>query len=71
MDIENEYYGKLQELLLENDALIRNEKVRALNRDFDAVKKQLETYLTKVVQETQTKPFTSIREAFDSIIASN
>ena len=71
VDIENEYYGKLKELLLENDALIRNEKVRALNRDFDAVKKQLETYLTKVVQETQTKPFTSIREAFDSIIAPN
>ena len=68
VDIENEYYGKLKELLAEDDAVIRNEKVRALNRDFDAVKKRLEIYLTEVVQKTKTKPFPSIQKAFDNII---
>lgn len=68
VDIENEYYEKLKELLVEDDAYIRNEKVRTLNQDFDAVKKRLETYLTKVAQETQTQPFPSIQEVFDSII---
>ncbi len=32
VDIENEYYEKLKELLAEEDAVIRSEKVRALNR---------------------------------------
>lgn len=68
VDIENEYYGKLKELLAENDALIRHEKVRALNRDFDAVKKRLESYLTQVVDEAQIKPFQSIKNAFKSLI---
>ena len=68
VDIENEYYGKLKELLAEDDAVIRNEKVRALNQDFDAVKKRLEIYLTEVVQKMQTKPFPSIQKAFDNII---
>lgn len=68
VDIENEYYGKLKELLAEEDAVIRSEKVQILNRDFEVVKKRLETYLTEVVQETQAKPFPSIQEAFDSII---
>lgn len=70
VDIENEYYGKLKELLAEEDAVIRNEKVRALNREFDAVKKRIEIYLTEVVQKTQTKLFPSIQEAFNSIIDS-
>lgn len=43
VDIENEYYGKLKELLAEDDAVIRNEKVRALNQDFDAVKSDLKS----------------------------
>ena len=68
VDIENEYYGKLKELLAEEDAVIRNEKVRGLNRDFDAVKKRLENYLAVIAQETQTEPFPSIRDAFDSLI---
>lgn len=68
VDIENEYYGKLKELLAEDDTVIRSEKVRALNREFDAVKKHLEIYLTEVVQKTQTKQFPSIQEAFNSII---
>ncbi len=71
VDIENEYYGKLKELLAEDDAVIRNEKVRALNRDFDAVKKRLENYLTQVVDEAKVEQFPSIQEAFDSIIAPN
>lgn len=68
VDIENEYYGKLKELLAEECAVIRSEKVRALNREFDVVKKRLEIYLTEVFQKTQTKPFSSIQRAFDSII---
>lgn len=71
VDIENEYYGKLKELLTENDAYIRNEKVRMLNQEFDIVKKRLEIYLTEVSQKTQTTPFPSIQEAFDSIIDPN
>lgn len=68
VDIENEYYRQLKELLSEDDAVIRNEKVRELNRDFDAVKRQLESYLTQVENEAQMEPFPSIRKAFDSII---
>ncbi len=68
VDIENEYYGKLKELLAEDDAVIRNEKVRALNRDFDAVKKRLESYLIQIVNEAPIKPFPSIQEAFKSLI---
>ncbi len=71
VDIENEYYGKLKELLAEEDAVIRSEKVRALNRDFDAVKKRLESYLTQVVNEAKVELFPSIQEAFDSIIDPN
>ena len=71
VDIENEYYGKLKELLAEEDAVIRNEKVRALNRDFDAVKKRLESYLTQVANETEIEQFPSIQEAFNSIIDPN
>lgn len=71
VDIENEYYEKLKELLVEDDAIIRNEKVRALNQDFDAIKKQLVNYLTLVVTETQIEPFQSIRKAFRSLIDIN
>lgn len=71
VDIENEYYGKLKELLAENDELVRHEKVRALNRDLDAVKKQLESYLTQVVDETQIEPFPAIQKAFERSIAPN
>ncbi len=71
VDIENEYYGKLKELFAEDDAIIRNEKVRVLNRDFDAVKKRLESYLTQVVNEAKVEQFPSIQEAFDSLIAPN
>lgn len=68
LDIENEYYGKLKALLAEDNDVLRNEKVRELNKDFAAVKKKLESYLTKEVDKTSMAPFPSIREAFDSII---
>lgn len=68
VDNENEYYGQLKELLSEDDAVIRNDKVRKLNRDFAAVKRQLKSYLTQVENEAQIEPFPSIRKAFDSII---
>lgn len=71
VDIENEYYGKLKELLAEEDAVIRNEKVRGLNRDFNAVKKRLESYLTQVVNKAKVEQFPSIQEAFNSIIDPN
>lgn len=69
VDIENEYYGQLKGLLAEDDAVIRNEKVRVLNRDFEDVKRRLESYLTQVVNEAQIEPFPSIRRAFDSIVS--
>lgn len=71
VDIENEYYGKLKELLAENDALVRNGKVRALNRDFEAVKRQLENYLTQITKNTKIEPFLAIQDAFNSPIDPN
>lgn len=71
VDIENEYYGKLKELLAEEDAVVRSEKVRALNRDFEAVKKRLENYLLQIVNEAKVEQFPSIQEAFNSIIDPN
>lgn len=68
VDIENEYYGKLKELIAEDNTIIRNEKVRVLNRNFDAVKRLLEGYLIKVVVEAEIKPHPSIQEIFTSII---
>mgnify|MGYP000807508393 CR=1 FL=1 len=68
VDIENEYYGKLKALLAEDNDVLRNEKVRNLNREFEAVKKKLESYLTKEVDKASIELLPSIREAFDSII---
>lgn len=68
VDIENEYYEKLKELLAEDDAVIRNEKVLALNQDFDAIKKRLESFLIQIVNETQIESFQSIKKAFRSLI---
>lgn len=56
VDIENEYYEKLKELLSENDAFVRTERVRALNQDIDAVKKRLESYLTQVFRKAKIEP---------------
>ena len=60
LDIENEYYAQLKELLAENNAMLRHEKVRKLNLDFDAVKKRLVSYLSEIVPEIELKPFPSI-----------
>ncbi|MDO4771158.1 AbiH family protein [Porphyromonas sp.] len=68
VDIENEYYENLKELLQENDTLIREEKVQKLNQDFDIVKEELEKYLTKIVEEAKPTRFGSIQKAFDSVI---
>lgn len=68
VDIENEYYEKLKDLLEENDTLKRNEKVRKLNQEFKAIKKSLETYLTRIVEQADLKPIDSIQEAFDTLI---
>lgn len=71
LDIENEYYTKLKVLLAEDDAVLRNGKVRELNKDFDAVKKRLESYLTQIIGEAQIEPIPAIREVFDSLIEFN
>lgn len=71
LDIENEYYTKLKALLAEDDAVLRNGKVRELNKDFDAVKKHLESYLTQIIGEAQIEPIPAIREVFDSLIEFN
>lgn len=68
VDIENEYYEKLKDLLEENDILKRNEKVRKLNQEFKDIKKSLENYLTRIVNQADLKPIDSIQEAFDSLI---
>lgn len=71
VDIENEYYGKLKDLLAEDDATIRNQKILALNKDLDNVKDLLTRYLTQIVEETPIKPFHSIQKAFNSSISHN
>lgn len=71
VDIENEYYRQLKRLLKEDNAQSRNEKVRRLNQDFDAVKKLLEHYLTETMQNTEVTPYASIQMAFDSPVAPN
>lgn len=68
LDIENEYYAQLKELLAENNAMLRHEKVRKLNLDFDAVRKRLVSYLSEIVSEIELKPFPSIQDVFSSQI---
>ena len=68
VDIENEYYEKLKELLTESNAEIRHQKVQKLNQDFEAVKKLLEKYLIHVTEKTNLSPISSIQEAFNNLI---
>lgn len=68
VDIENEYYGKLKELLTESDAEIRHQEVQQLNQDFKAVKKLLEKYLIQVTEKTNSSSISSIQEAFNNLI---
>ena len=68
VDIENEYYGKLKELLAESDAETRHQKVQQLNQDFEAVKKLLEKYLIRIVGEINPSSISSVREIYESFI---
>ena len=71
LDIENEYYGRLKDILTENDTIQRNQKVRELNTEFEAIRKRLEKYLTDIVDKTQIQPLQSIRSALDTLIEPN
>lgn len=68
LDIENEYYVKLKMLLAESDTETRGQKVLKLNQEFDAVKKALERYLTKIVEYAKIQEKSSIKEAFKYLI---
>lgn len=68
VDIENEYYGQLKELLDEDNVDVRNEKVQALNKEFNAIKEQLGKYLAQIVEQEKIQPINSIRDAFSTLI---
>lgn len=68
VDIENEYYAALKELLQEEDSQKQNESIRTLNKDFDDVKGLLEDYLIKVTKSTEVSVYQSIRDAFSSYV---
>jgi|GEM_PF-3357130 len=68
VDIENEYYDKLKKLLSEEDSSKRNEKVKELNQDFDAVSKLLEKHLNRIIENANPEKHQSIQDAFTSFI---
>lgn len=68
VDIENEYYIAVKELLLEENLQIQRENICTLNKEFDGVKRLLEDYLTKVTKNTEVNVLPSIQEAFSSSI---
>lgn len=68
VDIENAYYKELTALLHESNEEQRKMQVRTLNQEFEAVKKRLEAYLSKVIQTTKPRPIDSIDDAFRSPI---
>ena len=68
VDIENEYYGKLKELLTENDADMRHHNILKLNQDFGAIKQLLEKYLMRVVKEVHPLTISSVQKAFNQPI---
>lgn len=61
VDIENEYYTALKELLQEESPQKQSESIRTLNKDFDDVKGLLEDYLTKVTKSTEVNVHQSIK----------
>lgn len=71
LDIENEYYEELKKILLDVDPNKRNKKVKQLNDEWDAVKKQLEEYLTKVTENNNIEQHQSIQGAFLSPLKSD
>jgi hypothetical protein len=67
LDIEQEYYDALKDLLPIKDPQTRKRSIKKLNGDFCAVKNLLEKYLTKASKaEVESKEFVSI--AFQSKI---
>lgn len=66
LDIENEYYDKLKNLLLDADPNRRNEIVKKLNDELKAVERQLEEHLTKVTENNNIEKHQSIKNAFSS-----
>ena len=64
VDIENEYYDALKELLHEENPQKQNESIRTLNKEFDSVKGLLEEYLTRITENTELKKHQSIQDAF-------
>lgn len=68
VDVENEYYNALKELLLEENLQKQSESIRTLNKEFDAVKGLLKDYLIRVTENTELKKYQSIQDAFLSFI---
>lgn len=68
VDIENEYYDALKELLQEENTQKQNESIRTLNKEFDSVKGLLEEYLTRITENTELKKHQSIQNAFSSYV---
>ena len=68
VDIENEYYSVLKELLQEENPQKQNESIRTLNKEFDDVKRLLEKYLTGIIEKTEIAKHQSIQDAFSSFV---
>lgn len=68
VDIENEYYEILKELLQEENPQKQNESIRMLNKEFDNVKGLLEEYLTRITENAELKKHQSIQDAFSSFV---
>lgn len=68
VDIENEYYDALKELLLVDNPQKQSESIQALNKEFGAVKGLLEDYLTRITENTELKKHKSIQDAFSSYV---
>lgn len=68
VDIENEYYKALKELLQEENYQKQNESIHTLNKEFDSVKRLLEKYLTRITENTELKKHQSIQDAFSSYV---
>ncbi|MFY1611772.1 AbiH family protein [Macellibacteroides fermentans] len=66
LDIENEYYEMLKKILTDEASSKRNEKVKKLNDEWDAVKMLLEEHLTLVTKNNDMEKHQSIQEAFSS-----
>lgn len=64
VDIENEYYKALKELLQEENYQKQNESIHTLNKEFDDVKGLLEKYLTRITENTELKQHQSIHNVF-------